>query len=80
MEYILKYNNRKLYSKHLKKYVNLDYIIDLAKNDVNKFMIVKHEKGLEVSDMSEITNEVLAEAVVKLSPSKEKLVQLIKES
>ena len=38
MEYIVKYDNRKLYSKSLNKYVNLDYLIDLvikyAKNNL----------------------------------------------
>lgn len=81
MEYIVKYNNRKLYSKVHNQYVNLDYLVDLVRtNQENKFTVVKYEKGIEAHDMQDITGEVLAEAVARLKPSKAKLIRLIKET
>lgn len=80
MEYIVKYDNRKLYSKHLKKYVNLDYVIDLTKTNTSNFTIVKYEKGLQPNDMKDITGKVLAEAISQLNVSREKLAELIREA
>jgi polyhydroxyalkanoate synthesis regulator protein len=58
METIVKYNNRKLYSKTLAKYVNLDYVQDLVNTD-QKFSITAHKTG------NDVTNEVLTQVVNK---------------
>lgn len=81
MEYIVKYDNRKLYSKSLNKYVNLDYLIDLVKiNKGHTFKVVKYNKTKDVLQMPDITSNVLAEAITKLNINKTKLIQLIKDN
>lgn len=81
MEYIVKYGNRKLYSKKISEYVSLDYLIDLIRTGYeHKFTVLKHEKGKLMDSMQDITGEVLAEAVARLKPSKAKLINLIKET
>lgn len=77
METILKYNNRKLYSKSLKQYVTQQYIIDLVKTN-GKFIVKKHKKGVELDLLEDITANVLAEAVTIVKPSVEKLKELIR--
>lgn len=72
METIVKYKNRKMYSKKLSKYVNLDYIIDLVKNNNN----------LEILDYNtnkNITNLVLSEAIIKLNLNTSELLTIIKK-
>ena len=72
METIVKYKNRKMYSKKLSKYVNLDYIIDLVKSDNN----------LEILDYNtnkNITNLVLSEAIIKLNLNTSELLTIIKK-
>lgn len=72
METIVKYKNRKMYSKKLSKYVNLDYIIDLVRSNNN----------LEVLDYStnkNITNLVLSEAIIKLNLNTSELLTIIKK-
>lgn len=81
MEYIVKYDNRKLYSKTLNKYVNLDYILDLVKvNKGNSFKVVKYKKGLTPDLMKDITPSVLKESITKLDVDRTRLVKFIKES
>jgi len=72
METIVKYKNRKLYSPKLSKYVNLNYIIDLVKND-------KSVEVLEHSTKKNITNSVLSEAILKLNVSTTNLITFIKK-
>jgi polyhydroxyalkanoate synthesis regulator protein len=72
METIVKYKNRKMYSKKLSKYVNLDYIIDLVRSNSN----------LEILDYStnkNITNLVLSEAIIKLNLNTSELLTIIKK-
>ena len=80
MEHIVKYDNRKLYSKTLNKYVNLNYILDLVKIDGNSFKIVKYKKGVTTDFMLDITPNVLKEAIVKLNVDKSKLIKFIREN
>lgn len=77
METIVKYDNRKLYSRSLKKYVNLSYLIDLAKIG-NKFEVKKYKKGVDTDNMDDITAQVLAESIVVLNPSVDLLLRLIR--
>lgn len=77
METILKYNNRKLYSKSLKRYVTQEYIIDLVKTN-GKFVVKRHKKGVAIDSLEDITAKVLAEAVTIVKPSVEKLKELIR--
>lgn len=72
METIVKYKNRKMYSKKLSKYVNLDYIIDLVKNDNNLEI-------LDYSTSKNITNLVLSEAIIKLNLNTSELLTIIKK-
>lgn len=72
METIVKYKNRKMYSKKISKYVNLDYIIDLVKSDNN----------LEILDYNtnkNITNLILSEAIIKLNLNTAELLTIIKK-
>lgn len=72
METIVKYKNRKMYSKKLSKYVNLDYIIDLVKSDNNIEI-------LEYNTNKNITNLVLSEAIIKLNLNTSELLTIIKK-
>lgn len=78
MEVIVKYANRKLYSKTLSKYVTLDYILDLARDKNQVFSVKKYTKNVDVSKMQDITGEVLSESLTKLNTSPEKLVGFIR--
>ncbi len=71
MEVIRKYENRKLYSSTLKKYVGLDYILDIASSNVNSFTVLD-------SKNKDITVDVLKKALVHSNPSKEVLLNFIK--
>jgi len=71
MEVIRKYENRKLYSSTLKKYVGLDYILDIASSNASSFTVLD-SKG------NEITVDVLKKALVHSNPSKEMLIKFIK--
>lgn len=73
MEIITKYKNRKLYSKELSKYVNLNYLLDLVNTD-NNFIVLEH------NTKKDVTNSTLSEAILKLNPKKEDLIYLIKRS
>jgi polyhydroxyalkanoate synthesis regulator protein len=81
MELIVKYDNRKLYSKTVNSYVNLKYILDLVKlNKPNSFKIVKYKKGVPLDNMTEITSNVLKEAITKMNIPQSKLINFIKEN
>ena len=73
METILRYNNRKLYSKNISKYVNTNYLLDLIKTNVN-FCI------LDYKSKKDVTNLVLAEAISKIKPEKNIIIKFIKEN
>jgi polyhydroxyalkanoate synthesis regulator protein len=73
MEIITKYKNRKLYSKELSKYVNLNYLLDLV-NTNSSFLVLEH------NTKKDVTNNTLSEAILKLNPKREDLIELIKRS
>jgi len=73
MEVIKKYSNRKLYSTELSKYVPLPYIIDLVKIG-SKFVVI------DVDSDKDVTRSVLKSAVNYISPSKDSLLEFIKNS
>lgn len=73
METIVKYSNRKLYSKELSKYVTLSYVIDLVKTKSN-FTI------LDNSTKQDITGTVLAECVTILDSSRSSLENFIRSN
>lgn len=73
METILRYNNRKLYSKNISKYVNTNYLLDLIKTNVN-FCI------LDYKSKKDVTNLVLSEAISKIKPEKNIIIKFIKEN
>lgn len=73
MEIITKYKNRKLYSKELSKYVNLNYLLDLVNTNIS-FLVLEHNTNKDV------TNNTLSEAILKLNPKREDLIELIKRS
>lgn len=73
METIVKYNNRKLYSRKLKHYVNNTYLIDLIRLD-HKFEVLEHKTEKEV------TGTVLASCITELNLDGAKLASFIKEN
>lgn len=60
MQVIRKYSNRKLYSLLEKKYVTLNHLIDLVKQDV-PFVVLDWSLAGRQRD---VTNEVLVQALV----------------
>lgn len=72
METIVKYNNRKLYSNKLSKYVNLAYILDVVKGGEDVSVV---EKGTS----RDITTETLTMALKKHgNVSKNDITKLIR--
>lgn len=71
MEVIKKYNNRKLYSTTLSKYVPQEYILDLVKTD-QKFQVIDNETK------QDITKKALQGALNKLPLSMKMLTDLVK--
>lgn len=80
MEEIIKYNNRKLYSKSMSQYATLEYINDLIKTD-QKFTINAHGTGEEKA--GEVLIQVLIKNLTKQvkngTMGKDELTKLIKE-
>ena len=72
METIVKYKNRKMYSKKLSKYVNLKHIIGLVKSN-NNFEV------LDYNTNKNVTNLVLSEAIIKLNLDTSELLTIIKK-
>ena len=70
METIIKYDNRKLYSKTLGKYVRQDYILDLVKTG-QKFKVERYGKG-------DITDKVIKSSLSKLTITTEDARELIR--
>jgi len=73
METIVKYNNRKLYSKKLKHYVNNAYIVDLIRVGHN-FQVLEHKTN------EDVTGTVLAGCITDLNLDGAKLTSFIKEN
>lgn len=71
MEIIVKYENRKYYSKTLSKYVDLNYMLDLARTK-QKFQVVKF------SDNQDITKKVLQDCLKKIDLSTTMMLSLIR--
>lgn len=70
METIIKYDNRKLYSKTLGKYVRQDYILDLVKTG-QKFKVERYGKG-------DITDKAIKASLSKLTITTEDARELIR--
>jgi len=72
MENIIKYKNRKLYSRKISEYVNLNYIIDLVKSD-QSFIVSEYTSN------KDLTNLTLSEAILKINVNTDELKSLIKK-
>lgn len=77
METILKYGNRKLYSKTLKRYVTVQYVLDNVRTD-SPFKVLRYQKGVAECSLEDVTTTVLAQAMPSLGLPKETIVGLIK--
>jgi polyhydroxyalkanoate synthesis regulator protein len=73
METIKRYNNRKLYSTKLGKYVNISYITDLVKTG-QRFEVIKFDTK------EDITKKTLHACVSSLDLDFSTMVSLIKEA
>jgi polyhydroxyalkanoate synthesis repressor PhaR len=71
METIKKYNNRKLYSTTLSKYVTLNYITELVKTD-QKFQVI------EVKTKKDITEETMQQSLMLIQLPKSTLIALLR--
>lgn len=71
MEKLIRYSNRKIYSKTLSKYVTLDYVADLVRTN-QRFQVLKHETG------EDITKKTLHSCITKLDLDTETVVNLIR--
>ena len=81
MELIIKYDNRKLYSKTLSAYVGTKYVLDLIKTgQENSFTILKHDKDKVIGDYKDITSESLTWIISTLDLSRESATKFIKEN
>ena len=71
METIKKYNNRKLYSTTLSKYVTLNYITELVKTD-QKFQVI------ETKTKKDITDETMQQSLMLMQLPKSTLIALLR--
>lgn len=71
METIVKYNNRKLYSKMTKCYVDLPYVADLVKTS-QKFEVIDHKSK------ENITKETIKNSLMTIDLPLETMVNLIR--
>ena len=71
MEVIKKYNNRKLYSTTLSRYVPQEYLLDLVKTN-QKFQVIDNDSK------KDITKKALQSALIKLPLSMKILTDLVK--
>ncbi len=71
METIKKYNNRKLYSTTLSKYVPQEYILDLVRTN-QRFEVIDNDTK------KDITKKALQSALIKLPLSMKILTDLVK--
>ena len=72
MHNLVKYKNRKIYSKTTKSYVNLDYIANLIKTKT-PFTVTSKESG----DNRNITTEIKATAIGELLKSDAELLNKV---
>ncbi len=70
MEIILKYKNRKLYSKTKKGYVSLAEIITKIKND-ELFQVIDYETNTDV------TNQTLKQALINTKISNDTIIRIV---
>jgi polyhydroxyalkanoate synthesis regulator protein len=68
MEIIVKYKNRKLYSKKASAFVNGDYLIDLIRTNM-AFKVVEYNTGVEVTGRV-LTGILSSKAVLDASMAK----------
>lgn len=73
METIVKYSNRKLYSKKASSYITEKDIIEMVQKN-KKFIIIENKT------QKNITGKVLASCILKLDVSSDKLTSFIKEN
>ena len=71
METIKKYENRKLYSTTLSKYVKLNYILDLVRTD-QKFMVV------DVKTDNDITTKTIQQSLSLITLTRDSLSSIIR--
>jgi polyhydroxyalkanoate synthesis regulator protein len=71
METIKRYTNRKLYSTKANKYVPLEYIADLIRND-ERFQVIDN------ATKNDITVKTLRSALLTVDLSAETVVRLIR--
>jgi len=69
-ETLVKYDNRKLYSYTLKKYINLKEVLELVENDF-EITVVKYGSG------DDVTNQALGEILKKTNFTSKKLLDLL---
>lgn len=78
METIIKYNNRKHYSKTLSQYVNIDYIADLEATGQKFKVITKDGTDITETVLASAINKVLTNAVKDGKVTRETLNQVLK--
>lgn len=71
-ETLVKYDNRKLYSYTLKRYLNASEVLELVEGDFD-VTVVKHRTGQDV------TNQVLGEILKKNNFASKKLLELMQK-
>lgn len=69
---LVKYDNRKLYSHDIKKYVNLRDVAELLEEDFD-VVVHMHSTGVDV------TNQALGEIIKKGFSKSEKIIELLKK-
>lgn len=70
MDILVRYENRKLYSKATNTYVDLKYIKELV--DQNRaFKVIEYKSGQDITDVT------LKRAIVKLNVSRDVLINVI---
>ena len=73
MEIIKRYNNRKLYSTTLSKYVTIGYVLDLVKTK-QKFKVIDNSTG------KDMTKKAIKTSLMELPMSLQTIQKLIRES
>lgn len=69
---LVKYDNRKLYSHDIKKYVNLKDVAELLESDWTVH-VYKHSTG------EDVTNQAIGEIIKKGYSKSEKLLELLRK-
>ena len=71
MEIIKRYNNRKLYSTTLSKYVTINYVLDLVRTK-QKFKVIDNSNG------KDITSKTVKTSLMELPMSLDTMQKLIR--